>query len=131
MAAAGVGTTGVDTRGKYKTQAEASAVIKQLVAGGANVNAVDVRGLTALHGAALLGFDDVIRTLAAEKANLHVKDKRGITPLDMALGKGGGLGRGGEGAVAHPSTADLIRQLLADNAHTGPQTAANASSINH
>jgi ankyrin repeat protein len=129
MAAAGVGTTGVDTRGKYKTQAEASTAIKLLVEGGANVNAVDVRGLTALHGAALLGFDDVIRTLAAQKATLDVKDKRGITPLDMALGKGGGLGRGGEGAVAHQSTADLLKQLLANNAQGGaqaaPPTAAN------
>jgi uncharacterized protein len=115
MAAAGVGTSGVDTRGKYKTQAEASAAIRLLVQGGADVNATDVRGLTALHGAALLGFDDVIRTLAAENARLDVRDKRGITPLDMALGKGGGLGRGGEGATVHQSTADLIRQLLANN----------------
>lgn len=131
MAAAGVGTSGVDTRGKYKTQAEACAAITLLVAGGANVNAVDVRGLTALHGAALLGFDDVVRTLAANKANLDVKDKRGITPLDMALGKGGGLGRGGEGATAHQSTADLIKQLLANNAqgagHPAPPTAANSA----
>jgi ankyrin repeat protein len=133
MAAAGVGTSGVDTRGKYKTQAEASEAIKLLVQGGANVNAVDVRGLTALHGAALLGFDDVIRTLAAANAHLDVKDKRGITPLDMALGKGGGLGRGGEGATAHQSTADLLKQLLANNAQGGagpavaPPTAANSA----
>jgi ankyrin repeat protein len=134
MAAAGVGTTGVDTRGKYKTQAEASAAIKLLVQGGADVNATDVRGLTALHGAALLGFDDVIRTLAAEKARLDVKDKRGITPLDMAMGKGGGLGRGGEGATVHQSTADLLKQLLANNNAQGgatqpvpPPTAANTT----
>jgi uncharacterized protein len=133
MAAAGVGTSGVDTRGKYKTQAEASEAIKLLVAGGANVNATDVRGLTALHGAALLGSDDVIRTLAAQNAHLDAKDKRGVTPLDMALGKGGGLGRGGEGATVHQSTADLIKQLLANNAQGGPAqpaappTAANAS----
>jgi ankyrin repeat protein len=116
MAAAGVGTSGVDTRGKYKTQAEASEAIRLLVAAGANVNAADVRGLTALHGAALLGSDDVIRTLVAANARLDAKDKRGLTPLDMALGKGGGLGRGGSGAVEHPSTAELIRQLLANNA---------------
>jgi ankyrin repeat protein len=133
MAAAGVGTSGVDTRGKYKTQAEASEAIKLLVAGGANVNAVDVRGLTALHGAALLGSDDVVRTLAAQNARLDAKDKRGVTPLDMALGKGGGLGRGGEGATVHQSTADLIKQLLANNAQGGPAqpvappTAANAA----
>jgi uncharacterized protein len=133
MAAAGVGTSGVDTRGKYKTQAEASEAIKLLVAGGANVNATDVRGLTALHGAALLGSDDVVRTLAAENAHLDAKDKRGVTPLDMALGKGGGLGRGGEGATVHQSTADLIKQLLANNAQGGaappapPPTAANTS----
>jgi hypothetical protein len=94
------------------------------------VNAVDVRGLTALHGAALLGFDDVVRTLAAEKATLDVKDKRGITPLDMALGKGGGLGRGGDGAVAHQSTADLIRQLLANNAQGGAQPAPPPTAAN-
>jgi len=121
MAAAGVGTSGVDTRGKYKTQAQASAAIMLLVQGGADVNATDVRGLTALHGAAQLGFDDVIRTLAAQKARLDVKDKRGITPLDMAMGKGGGLGRGGEGATVHQSTADLIKQLLADNAQRPAQ----------
>ena len=131
MAAAGVGTTGVDTRGKYKTQAQASEAITLLVAGGANVNATDVRGLTALHGAALLGSDEVVRTLAAEKARLDIKDKRGVTPLDMALGKGGGLGRGGEGATVHQSTADLLKQLLANNAQGGapqpavPPTAAN------
>jgi ankyrin repeat protein len=130
MAAAGVGTSGVDTRGKYKTQAQACESIKLLVAGGADVNATDVRGLTALHGAAQLGFDDVIRTLAAEKARLDVKDKRGVTPLDMAMGKGGGLGRGGDGATVHQSTADLIKQLLANNAQGGapqpaPPTAAN------
>jgi len=132
MAAAGVGTSGVDTRGKYKTQAEASEAIKLLVAGGANVNATDVRGLTALHGAALLGSDDVVRMLAAENAHLDAKDKRGVTPLDMALGKGGGLGRGGAGATVHQSTADLIKQLLANNAQgrpaqpAAPPTAANA-----
>lgn len=129
MAAAGLGTTGVDTRGKYKTQAQACAAIKLLVQGGADVNAVDVRGLTALHGAALLGFDDVVRTLAAQNARLDVKDKRGITPLDMALGKGGGLGRGGAGATAHQSTAELLKQLLANNAQgapaVAPPTAAN------
>ncbi|HTV78840.1 MAG TPA: ankyrin repeat domain-containing protein [Steroidobacteraceae bacterium] len=119
MAAAGVGTTGVDTRGKYKTQAEASEAIKLLVAGGANVNATDTRGLTALHGAALLGYDDVVRTLAAQNARLDVKDKRGMTPLDMALGKGGGLGRGGTGATVHQSTADLLKQLLANNTQGG------------
>ncbi|MEJ0006824.1 MAG: ankyrin repeat domain-containing protein [Steroidobacteraceae bacterium] len=131
MAAAGVGTSSVDTRGKYKTQADASAAITLLVQGGADVNATDARGLTALHGAALLGFDDVIRTLAAQKARLDAKDKRGITPLDMAMGKGGGLGRGGDGGTVHQSTADLIKQLLANNAQgpapSVPPTAANTT----
>ena len=86
---------------------------------GADVNATDVRGQTALHGAALLGFDDVIKNLAAQRRRLNVKDKRGITPLDMAMGKGGGLGRGGAGATVHQSTADLLKQLLANNAQGG------------
>ena len=58
------------------------------------------------RAAAKTGADLLWRT--RQNARLDVKDKRGITPLDMALGKGGGLGRGGAGATAHQSTADKI-----------------------
>jgi len=112
MAAAGVGTTGVDTRGKYKTQAQAIEAIDLLVAAGADVNAVNVRGQTALHGAALFGFNDVVKCLAAHHARLDAKDARGMTPIDAALGRAGGPGRGGQGGTVHADTATLLQQLI-------------------
>jgi ankyrin repeat protein len=113
MAAAGVGSTTVDTRGKYKTQAEAIASIEALLAAGADINAADRRGQTAAHGAAFWGYDDVVRALAQHHAKLDAKDARGMTPLDAAEGRAGGLGRGGQGGTVHESTATLLKELLA------------------
>ena len=43
-------------------------------------------GLTALHGAANRGSDDIIRFLVDKGAKLDVKDKEGRTPLAWAEG---------------------------------------------
>jgi hypothetical protein len=43
-------------------------------------------GRTALHGAAYLGWNDMIRFLAQKGANLDAKDKYGMTALEIALG---------------------------------------------
>ena len=51
---------------------------------GMDVNAVNSMGLTALHGAANRGSDDIIRFLVARGARLDVKDKEGRTPLTWA-----------------------------------------------
>jgi uncharacterized protein len=53
---------------------------------GMDVNAVNSMGLTALHGAANRGSDDIIRFLVAKGAKLDVKDKEGRTPLTWAEG---------------------------------------------
>ncbi|HTW38646.1 MAG TPA: ankyrin repeat domain-containing protein [Steroidobacteraceae bacterium] len=110
MAAAGLGTTPVDTRGKYKTQQEAVDVIELLVAGGANINAVDERGETALFGAASFGFNDVVRSLVAHHADINVKDNRGMTAIDAAMGRTALFRRGTP--EVHPETANLLRQLM-------------------
>ena len=55
MAAAGLGTKEEDTTGRKKTEAEAIASIKLCLDAGADVNAVDNQGDTALHGAAQKG----------------------------------------------------------------------------
>ena len=68
-------------------------------------------GQTALHGAALWGWNDVVKALVANKADLNAKDKKGMTPLDSALGKAGGHGRGGTRIEVHEQTAALIREL--------------------
>jgi len=116
MAAAGIGSNEIDTRGRFKTQSEAVASIELLVKAGAHVNAHETRlGQTALHGAAFWGWDDVVKCLVAHEADLNAKDSKGMTPLDSALGRAGGHGRGGTSVQVHESTAALIKQLLAAN----------------
>jgi uncharacterized protein len=113
MAAAGLGTKEEDTTGRKKTQAEAIASIKLCLDAGADVNAVNNQGDTALHGAAQKGFDEVVQFLADHGAKLDVKDKRGHTPLDAAMGLMGNGGFDGSRRDVHESTAALLRKLMA------------------
>jgi hypothetical protein len=50
----------------------------------ADVNAVNDRGETPLHGAVCRGADSVVQYLVSKGAKLDVKDKDGQTPLDVA-----------------------------------------------
>jgi ankyrin repeat protein len=52
---------------------------------GADVNAVNDRGDTALHSAVAQGFNTVVQLLADHGASLNVKNKRGLSPLSAAL----------------------------------------------
>jgi ankyrin repeat protein len=129
MAAAGVGTAEQDTTGRYKTQAQAIDAIQLLLDHGADVNAAANDGRTAVHGAALQGFDDVIKFLAAHGADLTVKDHKGFTPLDTALGRAGGFGFTGQEGVVRQGTAALIRSLLDANATASAATHQGISEI--
>jgi ankyrin repeat protein len=80
---------------------------------GADLNAVNDAGQTALHVAAAQRGDDFIRFLVKKGAALDAIDKQGHTPLDVALGAGGGRGRGRVPGVRE-GTAALLRQLMAD-----------------
>jgi hypothetical protein len=113
MAAAGLGTTEQDTTGRYKTQAQAIEAIELLLELGLDINATAADGRTAVHGAALQGYDDVIKHLASRGAVLDVKDKQGFTPVDVALGRAGGFGFSGAEGVVREGTAALLRELLA------------------
>ncbi|MGC1459044.1 MAG: ankyrin repeat domain-containing protein [Steroidobacteraceae bacterium] len=114
LAAAGIGSSALDTRGRYKTQAQAITVVEALLKAGANINETDHAGETALHGAAGWGWNDLVRTLADRHANLLAKDARGRTAADVALGSASASGRAS--AESHPETAALLRQLMADAA---------------
>jgi ankyrin repeat protein len=118
MAAAGLGTTEADTTGRQKTQAQAIEAIQLLLDLGIDVNAQASDGQTALHGAAMQGYDDVIRFLAAKGAKLDTPDKDGFTPLDVALGKAGGFGFSGNEGVVREGTAALLRELMAGSVGT-------------
>jgi uncharacterized protein len=119
MAAAGLGTREEDTTGRRKTEADAIEAIKICLDAGVDINAVDGRGQTALHGAAIQGDDQVVKFLANRGAKLDVKDNRGLTPLDAAMGRAGGFGFGGATGNPHPTTTALLKELMA--AQTGSQ----------
>jgi len=112
MAAAGLGTKEEDTTGRRKSQADAIESIKLCLAAGIDINAVDGRGQTALHGAAFWGLDDVVQFLVDHGARLDMKDRQGKTPLDSAMGLSGGVGFDGGSSVPRPSTAALIQKLM-------------------
>ena len=95
--------------------------ISLMLAKGADVNAVNDNGESALHIAVGRG-DSLVRFLVENGAKLDLKDKAGRTPLDVAMGvpgAAGGRGRGARGggpAAPGPvreSTAALLKELMA------------------
>jgi uncharacterized protein len=111
MAAAGLGTKEEDTIGRKKTEKEVVDSIDLCLKTGVDINAVDSRGQTALHGAAQKGWDQVVQYLVDHGAKVDVKDKKGLTPLDAAMGLTGGLGFDNTTGDVHESTAALLRKL--------------------
>ncbi len=113
MAAAGIGTKEEDTTGRRKTQADIIEAIKICIKAGIDVNATDNNGRTALYGAALQGYDEVIQFLANNGADLFAKDRNGRSALDAASGKVPGLGFDGSASVPHDTAAALLQKLMA------------------
>ncbi len=110
MAAAGNGSVNLDTRGRYKTEEEAVEATNMLVAAGADINARDSGGQTALHGAASWGWNGEVKALVAHNVDLLAKDSRGRTAADIAMGAAGSSGRATSNP--HPETEALLRQLM-------------------
>jgi len=109
------GTKQPHTTGRSKTEADTIETLALLLDASPDpnaVNAADAAGRTALHGAALQGYDRVVRFLAERGAKLDVKDKRGFTPVDVAMGLAGGVGFDGKASNPHESTAALLRELI-------------------
>ena len=68
---------------------------------------------TALHGAALKGFNSIVELLAANGADLHAKDANGRTPIDLAMGRyEEDFLR--QAAEPHVETVALLEKLMAD-----------------
>jgi ankyrin repeat protein len=109
-AAAGVGRVQDFNEAEERAALEA---VKLAVELGADVNAANSTGRTALHGATNLGGNAIIQFLWEKGANLDVRDKYQQTPLSIASGvhlpwtpKGEELGE-----VVRKSTAELLLKL--------------------
>ena len=77
---------------------------------GADVNAANPAGQTALHIAVTSRGAPFVQFLIGRGARVDVKDKQGRTPLDVAQGAGG-RGRGGEPPIVRDDIVGLLRQL--------------------
>jgi uncharacterized protein len=88
MVAAGVDmwNPGEDGGATPDDEPEALAAVKMLVDLGNDVNAVNDRGETALHGAAYRGANTIVKYLVERGAKLDVRSKQGWTPWTIANG---------------------------------------------
>lgn len=111
IVAAGYRAGAIDTRGRFRTEAQAMAVAKLLLEAGASVNYQEASGQSAVFGAAALGWTGMVKLLVEQGADLRIEDSFGNTPLDAALGRAGAFGRG-SGTDPHPETAAYIQSQL-------------------
>jgi uncharacterized protein len=90
------------------------------IEGGADVNAVNQAGDTALHTAAARGNAPLVQLLAEKGAKLDVKNKRGQTPLAMTRVRARYGDGDGEPPPGLKRTADLLLKLGAAETETKP-----------
>ena len=76
---------------------------------------------TALHGAAMKGFDPIVKFLVEHGADLYAKDANGRTALDLANGDYNEPFLR-QAAEPHVETVELLKQLMAEHP---PQQARN------
>jgi ankyrin repeat protein len=107
MAAAGVNWVVAQTYTESE-QARRDAVALCLELG-ADVNATNSMGLTALLGAVNRGSNDIIELLVSRGARLDIKDREGRTPLRWAEG----VFLAAVGAERKPATIALLERLIA------------------
>lgn len=81
-----MGAFALDAKTQKQERAFTLALVKALVKAGADVDATDADGQTALHYAAKEDDIEVFKFLISKGASDDVKDKKGNLPLDVATG---------------------------------------------
>jgi len=118
MLAAGVGWS--DGMLREHSEAETLQVLNLLLELGADVNAANTHGITALHGAAHKGADKAVQLLVDHGAKLDAKDNGEdygfgassvrMTPLNWAEG----VPIGGASGIYHTTTVALLTRLMTE-----------------
>ena len=108
MVAAGLGTSspGEDPG----TEADVIEAVQVALDLGLDIDAVDDKGETAMHGAAYKHLPRVVALLAEAGADIkfwHRKNARGATPLNIAVGMHRGMN-----ILSSPETATSIREVM-------------------
>jgi ankyrin repeat protein len=101
------------------TESEVLEAVQAALDLGADVNAVDINGETAMHGAAYKNLPQVVKLLAAKGAKIEVwnrADKFGWTPLAIAVGYRFGNFK------PSPETEAMVRELMLAAGVTPPKT---------
>jgi uncharacterized protein len=114
MVAAGLGVPLVADEDTIQGASKGDPVeaMQLFVKAGADVNAANDLGFTAVHYAAQGGRNRIVEFLAANGAKLDLKNKAGKTPLDLAMTPGP-TGRYMEiDGISQTATAALIRRLM-------------------
>ena len=93
---------------RAEEQRKALEAVKLLIELGADVNAANASGQTAMHAAAFGGADAIVELLAEKGAQVDVKERNGSTP--WSLSQGITTGYAGEYGH-HPSTSSLLVKL--------------------
>ena len=111
MAAAGVAiwNPGEDGGSLPGQEDEVLAAVKLCLERGADVNAANYRGMTALHGAAFRGVNGVAEHLVEQGADLDARTDLGYSPLAVADGFSYS-----DFYKAQKHTAALLRKLMED-----------------
>ena len=86
---------------------------------GANINAANENGDTALHGAASEGYRNIVELLVNQGAALNAQNKKGQTPLTLATIES--LAAGAYGVRDRKTTRALLIQLGAKDGARPPQ----------
>ena len=109
----------VARRGRRHRERSARGACRSLLDLGADINAVDNNGETAMHGAAYKNLPKVVKFLAAKGAKIDVwnrNDKFGWTPLAIAVGYRFGNFK------PSPETEAAIREVMIAAGVTPPAT---------
>jgi uncharacterized protein len=107
MAAAGIGWAAYWTSNAPTARLDA---VKYCLDHGAKVNAKDVKGYTALHGAAFRGDNETVKYLISVGADVRATAKDGDSVADFANGLF-------EHAIPHADTVALLEHMGSVNSH--------------